>query len=95
MVQHAITISKHYTMYNTGQGWPCSQFHQCLMFCTKVLFSSKVLAKKGLSYKILARKMLMKLTPRLNCINILCTAFTLKYPESVKTDDLTVFFTLL
>jgi len=32
------------------------------IFCTKVVFSSYVLAKKGLSYIKCARKMLMKLT---------------------------------
>ncbi len=40
--------------------------------------------------------MLMKLTPGLNFINVLRTAFTLIDPKRVKkTDDLTVFFTLL
>ncbi len=39
---------------------------------------------------------LSKLTPVLNFINILCTAFTFVDPESVKKiENLTVFFTLL
>jgi len=42
-----------------------------------------------------AHKMLMKMTPAIDFINILCTAFAPADPESIKdTDDLTVFFTL-
>jgi len=42
-----------------------------------------------------ACKTLVKLTPGLNVINILSTAFTHTYPESLKdADDLTVFFYL-
>jgi len=41
----------------------------------------------------LARKTLVKLTPGLNFINVLRTAFT--RAEEEVTDDLTVFFTLL
>jgi len=45
--------------------------------------------------KLLAN-MLMKLTPGVNFINILHTAFTLVDPNSLnKIDNLTVFFTLL
>jgi len=43
-----------------------------------VLFSSYVLAKKGLLYKKLAHKMLMKLTTGVNFINILCGSFCTK-----------------
>jgi hypothetical protein len=40
--------------------------------------------------------MFMKLTPGVNFVNVLCTAFMLSDPKSVKdTDDLTVFFMLL
>jgi len=43
-----------------------------------------------------ARKMLVKLTPGVNFINIQRIAFTLVDPKSVKKiDNLTVFFTLL
>jgi len=45
------------------------------IFCTKVLFSSYVLAKKALSYQKCVRKMLMKLTAGLNIKNILWAAF--------------------
>jgi len=48
------------------------------------LFSSYVLAKKALSYEKSARKMLMKLTPGVDFINILRTAFTHVDPECAK-----------
>jgi len=44
-----------------------STFYACV-FHTKVLFSGYVLAKKALSYKKHARKMLVKLTTSLNSI---------------------------
>ncbi len=37
-----------------------------------------------LLYKKVAYKMLMKLTPGVNFINVLCTAFTCADPKSVK-----------
>ncbi len=47
-----------------------------------------------MSVKVVCRT-LMKLTPGLNFINVLCTASTPADPKSVKdTNDLTVFFTL-
>ena len=52
--------------------------------------------EKGFSYKKGTHKILMKLTPGLNFINVLCTAFTLEEPKSIKkTDNSSVFFMLL
>ncbi len=69
------------------------------IICTNIVsaaFSSYILALVKNLYKKWARIMLMKLTPGLNFINVLLTAFTLADPKSVKKiDNLTVFFTLL
>jgi len=68
----------------------CGQFHQHFMWeffvrkCFGQLHVTKEKLPKRLLYKKSAHKMLMKLTPGLNFINILCTAFTLADPESVK-----------
>jgi len=49
--------------------------------------------REALSYKKCSHKMLMKLTPGLNFINVLRTAFTLVDPKSVKnTVKSSVFF---
>jgi hypothetical protein len=56
------------------------------LFCTRCFVqhcSSYVWALLFIGTKVV-RKMLMKLTPGLNFINIICTAFTLADPESVK-----------
>ncbi len=47
------------------------------IYLNLILFSSYVLAKKALSFKKRARKMLMKLTPVVNFLNILVAAFAL------------------
>jgi len=67
------------------------------LFCTEFWCQSQNITRKSCQkrrlYKQSTWKMLMKLTPGLNFINVLRTAFTLTDPESVKdTDDLTVFF---
>jgi hypothetical protein len=60
-----------------------STFYAC-NFRTKALFSSYVLAKKALLCKKCVHKMLMKLTPGVNFINILHKAFTCTDPNSTK-----------
>jgi len=50
-------------LFGTAALMSISSTSYARIFCTKVLFSSYVLAKKALSYKKFARKMLMKLTP--------------------------------
>jgi hypothetical protein len=72
----------------------CSQFHQHLdeqllrpYSCAKKLQSQNVTReklRKRLLYEKGDWKMLMKLTPGLNFINVLRTGFTLADPESVK-----------
>jgi len=73
----------------------CRQFHQCFLrafFVRKLHFAAFSSQKKALSYEKNTRKMLMKLAPGLNFINVQHTAFTPADRKSVKNNQVVKLF---